>query len=91
MRAVPVAEKWAASMTRSVEASEISVSSPPIVPAIEIAPEESVIRMSSGSSLRTTWSRVSSVSPGSALRTTTGPLSLDRSKACSGWPSSIIR
>jgi hypothetical protein len=54
IRAVPRAEKWAASMTRSRESSVISVARPPMVPAIEIGPEESVIRMSSGSSSRTT-------------------------------------
>ena len=77
-------------MTRSDEFSSISVAMPPIVPAIEMGPEESVMRMSSGSSVRTTWSRVSSRSPGLARRTTMGPLSLDRSNGCSGWPSSSI-
>ena len=54
IRAVPVAEKCAASMTRSVELGEISVASPPMVPAIEIGPDASVIRMSSGSRSRIT-------------------------------------
>jgi hypothetical protein len=62
-----------------------------MVPAIEIGPEESVMRMSSGSRSRTTWSSVSSRSPGLARRTTIGPVSLVRSNACSGWPSSSIR
>ena len=78
-------------MTMSVESSSISVARPPIVPAIEIGPLSSVMRMSSGYSVRVTWSSVTSVSPGRARLTTIGPRSLDRSKACSGWPSSIIR
>jgi hypothetical protein len=52
--AVPRAEKCAASITRSVEASSISVDRPPMVPAMEIGPDASVIRMSSGSRVRTT-------------------------------------
>ena len=91
IRAVPAMEKCAASMTRSALSGVISVASPPIVPASEIGPDSSVIRMSSGSRARTTWSRVSSCSPGRARRTTIGPVSADRSNACSGWPSSIIR
>ncbi len=91
IRAVPAAEKCAASITRSRDSSVISVASPPMVPAIEIGPEASVIRMSSGLSSRTTWSRVSSRSPGWARRTTIGPVSRSRSNACSGWPSSSIR
>ncbi len=62
-----------------------------MVPAIEMGPEESVITTSSGSRSRSTWSRVSSFSPGSARRTTMGPLSRSASNACNGWPSSSIR
>ena len=91
IRAVPRAEKCAASMTRSRDSSLTSVARPPMVPAIEIGPEASVIRMSSGSSSRTTWSSVSSRSPGRARRTTIGPDSRALSNACSGWPSSSIR
>ncbi len=54
IRPVASAAKCAASMTRSVEFSSISVAIPPSVPASEIGPEESVIRTSSGSSSRTT-------------------------------------
>ena len=78
-------------MTRSVEVSSISVDRPPMVPAMEIGPDASVIRMSAGSRVRTTWSSVSSFSPGCARRTTISPVSLDRSNACSGCPSSNIR
>jgi hypothetical protein len=77
-------------MTRSRDCGVTSVASPPIVPASEIGPEESVIRMSSGSRVRVMWSSVSSVSPGQARRTTIGPVSADRSNACSGCPVSSI-
>ena len=81
------ASKCAASRTRSVDAASTSVVRPPIVPARPTGPESSVMRRSSGSRRRVTWSRVSSCSPGAARRTTIGPCSRDRSNACSGWPS----
>ena len=62
-----------------------------MVPAIEIGPDPSVMRMSSGYRARLTWSSVSSFSPGRARRTTISPWSLDLSNACSGCPSSSIR
>ncbi len=74
VRARVMASKWAASMTTSVVASEISVDAPPITPARPIGPESSVISRSSASQLRITSSSVVSFSPAAALRTTIGPV-----------------
>ncbi len=61
------------------------------MPASEIGPLSSVMRMSVG-----VQRAVDVVERGQRLarrarRTTIGPVSLARSKACSGWPSSSIR
>ena len=53
-------------------------------------PLASQMTTSSGSSSRSTPSRVVSFSPGWARRTTTSPDNLLASHACSGWPSSNI-
>ena len=90
IRATTRGVKWAASRARSLVVSSTSVSSPPMVPASPMGPRSSVMRRSSPSSVRATWSRVSRVSPGAARRTTIGPRSFARSNACSGWPVSSM-
>ena len=77
------------SRTRVVSALT-SVVAPPMTPAMAMAPDSSAMTTSSASRVRSTPSRVSSFSPASALRTATVPLTRSASKACSGWPSSIM-
>ncbi len=76
---MPTSSKCAASISTFTVASETSVAAPPMTPATPMAPEPSVISRSSGSRLRTLPSRVFSVSPGLARRTTMSPESLSRS------------
>jgi hypothetical protein len=68
----------------------ISVLAPPIVPASEMTPLSSAMTTSSGSSVRSTSSRVVSFSPGFARRTTRSPWMALVANACSGCPSSSI-
>ncbi len=76
---MPVASKWAASMTTEVVASDSSVLSPPMTPAMPIGPLSSVISRSSVESGRSTSSSVVIDSPCAARRTTIGPDSLSAS------------
>ncbi len=79
VREIVVGSKCAASMMTAVVDSRSSVLSPPITPARPIGPVSSVISRSSTSRPRVTESRVTSCSPGAALRTTIGPFSSDAS------------
>ena len=74
-RAIVAGSKCAASITTSIGSvpGRISVDAPPITPARPIGPESSVMSRSSGSRRRSTSSRVVSVSPGCARRTTMRP------------------
>ena len=91
VRKIPVGSKFAASSSTSVVPSEISVSSPPMIPASATERSASAIIRSSGSSFRSTPSSVRIVSPGCARRTTIRPpASFARSNACSGFPSASI-
>ncbi len=65
------------SMAISVVASVISLSAPPMTPAMPMGPSESAMIRVSGVSSRSTWSSVSRRSPGSARRTMIVP-SVDR-------------
>jgi hypothetical protein len=73
--AIVAGSKCAASITTSIGSvpGRISVDAPPITPARPIGPESSVMSRSSASRRRCTSSRVVSVSPGCARRTTMGP------------------
>ena len=61
---MPVGSKFAASRSTSVVDSPISVSSPPMIPAIATARSASAITRSLSSSLRSTPSSVWITSPG---------------------------
>jgi hypothetical protein len=91
VRATITGSQCAASNSTSTVDGVTSDVSPPITAASEIGPVPSQMIMSSGSSVRATPSSVVSVSPGFARRTTSGPRSAARSKACIGWPSSSMR
>ena len=67
------------SITTWLVVPDSSVVCPPITPAIPIGPVSSVISRSSADSVRFTSSRVVSVSPSPARRTTIGPDSLSPS------------
>ena len=79
LRPIVGGSKCAASMTMSVVFSSISTWAAPITPAMPTGPPSSVMSRSSGSSVRTTSSRVVIFSPPSARRTTMSPWSLARS------------
>jgi hypothetical protein len=88
---MPYGSKFAASSRTSVVASEISVSSPPMIPASATARSPSAITRSSGTSSRSAPSSVRIRSRGVARRTTMRPpASLSKSNACSGFPSASI-
>ena len=71
--------------------SVISLSSPPITPPIPVARSASQISRSLVVKTRSTPSSVVSRSPSLARRTMISrPRTLLRSKACIGWPYSII-
>ena len=71
--------------------SPISVSSPPMIPAIATARSASAITRSDSSRRRSTPSSVRIVSPGFARRTMIfPPASVLRSNACSGFPSASM-
>ena len=91
VRATVTGSQWAASSSTLTEVSVISLFAPPITAANDTGPVSSQITMSSGSSSRSTPSRVVSRSPALARRTTSPPVSRSGSNACIGWPSSSIR
>ena len=79
------------SMAISIVASVISLAAPPMTPAMPIGPLVSAMIKVSGVSSRSTWSRVSSRSPGSARRTTIVPSwTALPSKVWVGLPSSSM-
>ena len=89
VRRMPPGWNQADSRSTRVVPAEISESPPPITPASALPRSRSAMRRSSGSSARSLPSRVTSFSPGRAVRTTISrPATLSRSKAWSGWPSS---
>ena len=91
VRRMAVRLKLAHSNITSVVASVISLSSPPITPPMPVAPCASQINRSFGVNVRFTPSSVVSCSPSLARRTMISrPFTLRRSKACIGWPYSII-
>ena len=88
---MPIGSKLAASRSTSVVPSETSDSSPPMIAASATDRSPSVIIRSLGSSSRSVPSRVRSVSPSCARRTTIRPpASSDRSNAWSGLPHTCI-
>ena len=79
--------KLAPSSRMSVVASVISLSCPPMMPAMTEARSASAMTSMSVVSVRCSPSRVTMVSPGAARRTMIRrPRMVWRSKACSGWP-----
>ncbi len=80
----------AASSSTSVVSAETSLVAPPITPASATGPRPSAMTTSCSCRARSTPSSVVMRSPRPARRTTMPPLSLARSKACSGCPSSSI-
>ena len=93
VRLVRPASNVAASKRMFTVPSVTSVSSPPITPASATAPCSGVaMTVMSDVSTRSSPSSVVSCSPSSAARMTmcarpSSPVSLSRSKACSGWPN----
>ena len=83
--------KMADSTMTSVVPSPTSDAAPPMTPAIPSGPPGSAMSSVSGSSSRTTWSRVSRRSPGSARRTMIRPSwTAAASKVWIGLPSSSM-
>ena len=81
----------AASISTRVVLSDTSEIWPPITPAMPDGPSASHTSAISGSNSRSTSSRVTILSPASALRTTIRlPRTSSRSNACSGWPVASI-
>ncbi len=80
----------ATSINTLVVLSLISVSKPPITPAMATGRFSSAMTHISGESSYTFWSMAVIFSPAAARRTTIlRPCSLSKSNACSGWPHSI--
>ena len=91
VRRMAVRSNAAHSNITSVVPSVISLSSPPMMPARPVARSWSQMTRSSVRRARSFPSSVVSVSPGWARRTTIcRPRTLLRSKACMGWPYSIM-
>jgi hypothetical protein len=75
VRATEAGSQIAASSRMSVLSGRISVAEPPITPARPIGPDSSHTTTSSGSSSRSTSSKVDSFSPALARRTLIPPCS----------------
>ena len=82
--------EFAASRSTFVVPSEISVSSPPMIAASATARSWSAITRSRSSRRRSTPSRVVTLSPSPARRTTMPPRIVSQSKAWSGLPSACM-
>ena len=82
---------WADSINTSVVSSEISVSAPPITPAMATGCFASEMTHISAVSLYSLWLIATNDSPSVARRTMIfSPFNLLRSKACKGWPHSSM-